>query len=51
MVPAIMVTGYPSIYSASRSKELGAFDYLTKPIEISELNAAVERALASAVIK
>jgi DNA-binding NtrC family response regulator len=46
-VPAIMVTGYPSIYSASRSKELGAFDYLTKPIEINELNAAVDRALAS----
>lgn len=46
-IPAIMVTGYPSIYSTSRSKELGAIGYLTKPIEINELNTAVDSALAS----
>ena len=45
-IPAIMITGYPSIYSARRSRELGAFDYLTKPIEIGELNAVVKRALS-----
>ena len=46
-VPVIMITGYPSVYTARRSRELGAFDFLTKPIEINKLKSSIERALDS----
>ena len=46
---AIIITGSPSIYTARRSRALGAYDYLTKPISIDELNDAVEKALSSPV--
>ena len=48
VIPSIMITGFPSIYAARRCRELGALDYLTKPIEIKELNAVVNNALFSA---
>lgn len=49
-IPSIMITGFPSIYTARRCRELGALDYLTKPIEIKELNAVVNNALYSASV-
>ena len=44
-VPAIVITGYPSQYTLRRSAELGAVNYLSKPIGINELNNAVHSAL------
>ncbi|BHH84511.1 sigma-54 dependent transcriptional regulator [Desulforhopalus sp. 52FAK] len=31
--PVVMITGYPNVETASEAVRLGAFDYLTKPVE------------------
>ncbi len=41
----ILLTGYPSIESAVRAMKDGAFDYLTKPINLDELHVKIERGL------
>lgn len=40
----IMLTGQGTIETAIRAMKLGAFDYLTKPCELAELEVQVERA-------
>ncbi len=42
----IMITGYPSIEGAVAAVKIGAEEYLSKPFTDSELQGAVERALA-----
>ena len=44
---AIMLTGYPTVQTAQRSITLGAYDYLTKPLEIDQLEAKVRQVLAA----
>ena len=44
-LPAIMITGFPSDYIKRKSAELGAVDYLVKPIELKNLKIAVSNAL------
>lgn len=41
----IMVTGHGSIETAVEAMRLGAFDYLTKPFELADLQRTVELAL------
>jgi len=41
----IMLTGYPSVETAVRAMKDGAFDYLTKPINLDELKVKIDRAL------
>ncbi|MEM7698807.1 MAG: sigma-54 dependent transcriptional regulator [Verrucomicrobiota bacterium] len=41
----IMVTGFGTVESAVEAMRLGAFDYMTKPFEPSDLQKAVELAL------
>ena len=41
----VMMTGHGSVASAVEAVRLGAFDYLSKPVEVDELALAVERAL------
>jgi DNA-binding NtrC family response regulator len=36
-VEVIMLTGHASVEAAIEGMELGAFDYLTKPVDIDEL--------------
>lgn len=43
-VPVIMVTAYGSIDSAVNAMKAGAYDYLTKPINIDEFLIVVKRA-------
>lgn len=43
--PVIMVTGYPTMETAVEAVQLGAFDYLTKPVTKEMLLRAVEKAL------
>jgi EAL domain-containing protein (putative c-di-GMP-specific phosphodiesterase class I) len=43
-VPVILVTGEPSLESAVRAVEYGAFRYLAKPVESEELRETVLRA-------
>lgn len=40
----IVVTGYASIDTAIQSMKKGAYDYLTKPIKLTELSALVSKA-------
>lgn len=44
-IPVVLITGGPSIDTAVKAVEYGAFRYLTKPVENRELRAVVERAL------
>ena len=41
----IMLTGYPTVETARRAQQLGAFDYCIKPIDKEELEEKVANAL------
>ena len=43
-LPVVLMTGGPSLATAVKAVEYGAFRYLTKPMESSELVAIVQRA-------
>jgi DNA-binding NtrC family response regulator len=44
------MTGYSSIETAIESIRLGAFDYLTKPFQIAELEIQANRILERAIL-
>ncbi|GAK57251.1 two component, sigma54 specific, transcriptional regulator, Fis family [Candidatus Vecturithrix granuli] len=44
-LPVIMITGFGSIDTAVQSIKLGAFDYVTKPLEFDKLLQLVEHAM------
>lgn len=46
-VPVVVMTGFPSIENAKESIELGAFDFLLKPLDPDRIRDVVSRALAS----
>ena len=47
-VPVIMVTSHGSVEAVRASMELGAFDYLTRPLDTHAMRQTVGEALASA---
>jgi DNA-binding NtrC family response regulator len=48
-IPVIMITGFGSIDSAVQSIKLGAYDYVTKPLDFEKLLKIVENALKLSV--
>src|SRR6185436_8049848 len=42
----VMISGQQSIQTAIEAMSVGAFDYVTKPLDLRHVEAAVERALA-----
>jgi two-component system response regulator HydG len=44
-IPIIIMTAYASVDSAVEALKSGAYDYLTKPLDIDELKILVEKAL------
>ena len=44
-LPVIMVTAYGSTQTAIEAMRLGAYDFITKPFELDELQMLAERAL------
>lgn len=44
-LPALILTAHPSVETAIQSMKLGAADYLTKPFQPEELEAAAQRLL------
>jgi len=42
----VIITGYPSVYTAREAVRLGAFDYLAKPVEPDEVLAVANQAMA-----
>ncbi len=45
-MPVIMITGHGSIRTAVEALKHGAFEYITKPIQIEELALVLEKAIA-----
>lgn len=45
IIPIIMITAYPSSQTAITAFRSGAFDYIIKPFDPSEIHTVVERAL------
>jgi len=50
-IPAIMVTAYGSEQVVADAFRLGVYDYLKKPVDVEELNAAITRALTETRLK
>ena len=46
-VPVVIITGYGTMQTAINAVQLGAFEYLTKPLDVRKLRETAERALAS----
>jgi signal transduction histidine kinase/FixJ family two-component response regulator/putative methionine-R-sulfoxide reductase with GAF domain len=44
-IPVILMTGFASLNSALEAIQQGAYDYLLKPVEFTQLSLAVKRAL------
>jgi EAL domain-containing protein (putative c-di-GMP-specific phosphodiesterase class I)/CheY-like chemotaxis protein len=44
-VPVVLITGQPAIETAMKALELGAFHYLTKPVDLTALEDVVARAV------
>ena len=43
--PFLINTGYPSVDSAVEAMKAGAYDYITKPLQLEDVRIKVERAL------
>jgi len=48
-MPVVLLTGHASVELGVQGMELGAFEYLLKPIELDELLDTVRRAVAGRV--
>jgi DNA-binding NtrC family response regulator len=45
LTPVIVMTAYGSIETAVKAMKLGAYDFITKPLDIDHLNLLIDRAL------
>ncbi len=45
----VVITGYPSVYTAREAVKLGAFDYLAKPVSPDKVVAVANEAMAQRV--
>lgn len=48
-IPVILVTGFGTMQTAIKAMQLGAFEYLTKPLDVGVVRDVVRRALTSTV--
>ena len=44
-IPFVMITGHPTIETAVEAIKKGAYDYLTKPFQVEEVQIKIDRAL------
>jgi DNA-binding NtrC family response regulator len=44
-LPVIIITGYASMKSALQAMKLGAYDYITKPFDLDDVQIVAERAI------
>ncbi|NNG00590.1 MAG: sigma-54-dependent Fis family transcriptional regulator [Desulfobacteraceae bacterium] len=44
-IPVIIITAYGNVESAVKAMKAGAFDYINKPFDISEISILIEKAL------
>lgn len=45
-LPVVVITAFSSVESAVKAMKRGAFDYITKPVDIQELKLTLSRALS-----
>ena len=45
--PVVIITGFGTMQTAIRAMQLGAFEYLTKPLDVHAIRTAARRALAT----
>ena len=50
MIPIIVLTGHGSIDDATAALKAGAFDFLTKPLDLDHLNVVVKNALKGKIL-
>lgn len=48
-IPTIIITGYGIMQNAIKAMQLGAFDYLTKPLDINKIRELTKKALAKSI--
>ncbi len=46
-IPVIVITGYGTMQTAIEAMKFGAFEYLTKPLDVEKIRAVAKKALAS----
>lgn len=44
-IPVVMITGYGNMQTAIRAMQSGAYDYLTKPLDVDKVRLTAQRAL------
>lgn len=47
MIPVIIITGYGTMQTAINAMQLGAFEYLTKPMDVEKVREVTRKALTS----
>ena len=47
MLPIVLITGFGTMQTAVKAIKLGAFDYLTKPLDVDRIRDVANRALAT----
>nr|NJM03042.1 sigma-54-dependent Fis family transcriptional regulator [Desulfobacula sp.] len=50
-LPVIIMTAYSSVQTAVNALKIGAYDYLTKPLDFDKLKLTIERAFESLYLK
>ena len=50
-LPVIMLTAYGTIQTAVQALKRGAFDYISKPVQVEELALALEKAISHSQLK
>lgn len=48
--PVILITGFGTMQTAIKAMQLGAFDYLSKPLDVDAVRTALRRALSSSAV-
>ncbi len=46
-VPVVLITGFGTMQTAIKAMQYGAFEYLTKPLDLEKIRAVTRRALSS----
>ncbi len=50
-VPIIIITGFGTMHTTIKAIQLGAFEYLTKPLDLKKVRDTIKRAVASTNVK
>ena len=50
-LPVVIMTAYSSVQTAVKALKIGAYDYLTKPLDFDKLKLTIERILESIFLK